>query len=63
MGHRAHRSKPQQNRVQCGTLLEMVKAVIRFYANTRGMKFARCVMRLDEGDLSGTAHAEVRAYK
>jgi len=49
--------------VQCGTGLEKVEAFIYFYANAMTVNFGRCVMRLDEGDLSGKARAEVRAYK
>lgn len=48
---------------QFGTGLEKVAAFIQSYANTMTMQFGRCVMRLDEGDLSGTAREEVRAYK
>jgi AcrR family transcriptional regulator len=49
--------------VQYGTGLEKVEAFIHAYANAMTMNFGRCVMRLDEGDLSGKARAEVRAYK
>jgi len=49
--------------VQYGTGLEKVEAFILSYANTMTLRFGRCVMRLDEGDLSGEARAEVRAYK
>ena len=48
---------------QYGTGLEKVEAFIHSYANAMTMNFGRCVMRLDEGDLSGKARAEVRAYK
>jgi len=48
---------------QCGTGLEKVEAFIRSYANVMTVNFGRCVMRLDEGDLSRAAFAEVRAYK
>src|ERR1039458_7508006 len=48
---------------QFGTGLEKVEAFIQSYANTMTMQFGRCVMRLDEGDLSGAAREEVRAYK
>ena len=48
---------------QCGTGLEKVAAFIRSYADAMTMNFGRCVMRLDEGDLSADARAEVRAYK
>jgi AcrR family transcriptional regulator len=46
-----------------GTGLEKVEAFIRSYANLMTVNFGRCVMRLDEGDLSAGALAEVRAYK
>jgi AcrR family transcriptional regulator len=49
--------------VQYGTGLEKVEAFIYSYANAMTVNFGRCVMRLDEGDLSGEARAEVRAYK
>jgi AcrR family transcriptional regulator len=48
---------------QCGTGLEKVEAFIFSYANTITVNFGRCLMRLDEGDLSATARAEVRGYK
>lgn len=48
---------------QYGTGLEKVEAFIYAYANAMTVNFGRCVMRLDEGDLSGTARAEVRTYK
>jgi len=47
----------------CGTGIEKVAAFIRSYANVMTMNFGRCVMRLDEGDLSGDARAEIRASK
>src|SRR5215472_4287881 len=47
----------------CGTGLEKVEAFIHSYANVMTLNFGRCVMRLDEGDLSGEAFAEVRSYK
>ena len=47
----------------CGTGLEKVQAFIHSYANVMTLNFGRCVMRLDEGDLSSEALAEVRAYK
>lgn len=47
----------------CGTGLEKVEAFIRSYANVMTVNFGRCVMRLDEGDLSLAAFTEVRAYK
>jgi AcrR family transcriptional regulator len=46
-----------------GTGLERVQAFVYSYANVMTRKFARCVMRLDEGDLSGEGRAEVRAHK
>jgi AcrR family transcriptional regulator len=47
----------------CGTGLEKVQAFIYSYANVMTVNFGRCVMRLDEGDLSSEAFAEVRSYK
>ena len=47
----------------CGTGVEKVEAFIHSYANVMTLNFGRCVMRFDEGDLSGEAFAEVRAYK
>ncbi len=47
----------------CGTGLEKVEAFIYSYANVMTVNFGRCVMRLDEGDLSPDALSEVRAYK
>jgi len=49
--------------VQYGTGLEKVEAFIHSYANAMTVNFGRYVMRIDEGDLSGKARAEVRAYK
>lgn len=49
--------------VQYGTGLDKVEAFIRSYANAMTVNFGRCVMRLDEGDLSRKALGEVRAYK
>jgi len=46
-----------------GTGLEKVEAFIYSYATVMTVNFGRCVMRLDEGDLSSQALAEVRAYK
>jgi hypothetical protein len=46
-----------------GTGLEKVEAFIYSYANVMTVNFGRCVMRLDEGDLSRSAFAEVRGYK
>jgi AcrR family transcriptional regulator len=46
-----------------GTGLEKVEAFIYSYANVMTANFGRCVMRLDEGDLSDPARAEVRARK
>jgi hypothetical protein len=48
---------------QCGTGLEKVDAFIYSYANLLTVNFGRCVMRLDEGDLSAEARTEVREYK
>src|SRR5215470_5343846 len=47
----------------CGTGLEKVAAFIYSYANVMTVNFGRCVMRLDEGDLSSKGLAEVRGYK
>ena len=47
----------------CGTGFEKVQAFIYSYANVMTVNFGRCVMRLDEGDLSAEAYAEVRSYK
>jgi AcrR family transcriptional regulator len=47
----------------CGTGLEKVEAFIYSYANVMTVNFGRCVIRLDEGDLSSEAFAEVRGYK
>jgi AcrR family transcriptional regulator len=47
----------------CGTGLEKVEAFIYSYANVMTVNFGRCVMRLDEGDLSSEAFSEVRCYK
>jgi AcrR family transcriptional regulator len=46
-----------------GDGLEKVEAFIYSYANVMTVNFGRCVMRLDEGDLSAEALAEVRNYK
>jgi AcrR family transcriptional regulator len=46
-----------------GTGLEKVQAFIYSYANVMTVNFGRCVMRLDEGDLSSDALTEVRAHK
>jgi AcrR family transcriptional regulator len=48
---------------QYGTGLAKVEAFIYAYARAMTVNFGRCVMRLDEGDLSGEARSEVRAYK
>lgn len=48
---------------QYGTGLEKVEAFIYAYAEVMTVNFGRCVMRLDEGDLSPAAFAEVRGYK
>jgi AcrR family transcriptional regulator len=47
----------------CGSGLEKVEAFICSYANVMTVNFGRCVMRLDEGDLSEEARLEVRRYK
>lgn len=48
---------------QHGTGLEKVEAFIHSYAIAMTVNFGRCVMRLDECDLSSKALREVRAYK
>ena len=47
----------------CGTGLEKVEAFIYSYANVMTVNFGRCVMRLDDAELSSEAFAEVRKYK
>jgi len=47
----------------CGTGLEKVEAFIYSYANVMTVNFGRCVMRLDDGDLTSDALVEVRGYK
>lgn len=47
----------------CGTGLAKVEAFIYSYVNVMTINFGRCVMRLDEGDLSAEAFANVRNYK
>jgi AcrR family transcriptional regulator len=47
----------------CGTGLAKVEAFIYSYANVMTVNFGRCVMRLDEGDLSDMAVSEVNRYK
>lgn len=42
---------------------EKVQAFIRSYANIMAVDFGRCVARLDDGELSPKARAEVRGYK
>jgi len=46
-----------------GTGLQKVEAFIHSYAIVMTVNFGRCVMRLDEGDLTAEGRAEVRAYK
>ncbi len=46
-----------------GTGLEKVQAFVYDYALVMTVKFGRCVMRLDEAELSGQARARVRAHK
>lgn len=48
---------------QGGSGLERVQASIYAYAELMTVNFGRCVMRLDDGDLSAAALAEVRACK
>lgn len=47
----------------CGNGLQKVEAFIYSYANVMTLNFGRCVMRLDEGDLTADARTEVRSYK
>jgi AcrR family transcriptional regulator len=47
----------------CGNGLQKVDAFIHSYATVMTVNFGRCVMRLDEGDLTSDARAEVRTYK
>jgi AcrR family transcriptional regulator len=47
----------------CGTGLERVEEFIYSYANVMTVSFGRCVMRLDDADLSQEALVEVRTYK
>ena len=47
----------------CGTGLEKVEAFIYSYANVMTVNFGRCVMRLDDADLSTDALVQVRSYK
>lgn len=46
-----------------GTGLEKVQQFVYSYAKVMTVNFGRCVMRLDDGDLSSEALTEVRAYK
>lgn len=46
-----------------GTGLQKVEAFIHSYALVMTVNYGRCVMRLDEGDLTSDARTEVRAYK
>ena len=55
--------KLNQIAAQKGTGLEKVEAFVYEYANVMTVNFGRCVMRLDESDLSPKARAEVRGYK
>ena len=48
---------------QGGTGLQKAEAFIYSYSNVMTINFGRCVMRLDDGDLSSEALAEVRSYK
>ena len=46
-----------------GNGLQKVEAFIQSYAIVMTVNFGRCVMRLDEGDLTSEARTEVRTYK
>jgi len=48
---------------RCATGLEKVEAFVYAYANVMTVNFGRCVMRLDDGDLTSDALVEVRGYK
>jgi AcrR family transcriptional regulator len=48
---------------QGGTGLEKVAAFIRTYTGIIAVDFGRAVIRLDDGELSSEARAEVRSYK
>lgn len=56
-------NKVNQIAARKGTGLEKVEAFVYEYANLMTVNFGRCVMRLDESDLSPKARAEVRGYK
>ena len=43
--------------------MKKVEAFIRSYVSVMTVNFGRCVMRLDEGDLSPEARGEIRACK
>ncbi len=47
----------------CSSGAGKVEAFIYAYAHVMTVNYGRCVMRLDEGDLSPEAYAEVRSYK
>ena len=55
--------KLSQIAARAGTGLEKVEAFVYEYANLMTVNFGRCVMRLDETDLSPKARAEVRGCK
>jgi AcrR family transcriptional regulator len=46
-----------------GAGLDKVSAFIRSYTEVIAVDFGRAVIRLDDGELSGEAQAEVRSYK
>jgi AcrR family transcriptional regulator len=48
---------------RCGTGLQKVEAFVYAYSGVMTVNFGRCVMRLDEGDLTRDALAEVRSHK
>jgi AcrR family transcriptional regulator len=62
-GTRLIEANLNQIAAQNRTGLEKVEAFIYAYATAMTVNFGRCVMRIDEGDLSAQARAEVRAYK
>jgi AcrR family transcriptional regulator len=48
---------------RCGSGIAKVEAFIFSYATVMTVNFGRCVMRLDEGDLSPEAFAKIRSHK
>lgn len=48
---------------QLGTGLEKVEAFIYSYSSVMTVNYGRCIMRLDEGELTPKAFEEIRGYK